>query len=180
MTAFRGDFAVVAQEHDNGIGKFVRRLSTLYEDDSNGQKFAHVQWFDRSSETLLGDAADPRELFQVLFCNNVPLSAICGKSEVVFWPVPNFEEWAAEGGTEKASIMEPPFPKDGQDAHMFYRMRSGQKSFDSLISWYYTVPSVLLTIFVDLTKNPVALSTPFPWTFWGRMVTAAWTSARFA
>ncbi len=116
---------MVSYEVESGRESFLRRVASFYEDEV-GQKFAHVQWYDRGKDTLLNDAADPREIFQVLYCDNTSLSNLKAKVTTVFWPTPSFKEWAKEGGTESAALAEPPFPGDGdqeKDNCFFYRMR---------------------------------------------------------
>lgn len=55
----------------------------IYMFDKFPQKFMfHGQLFCRGSDTILGETADPRELFEVDDCENLPLGSIVRKAEV--------------------------------------------------------------------------------------------------
>ncbi len=61
----RGDFALVNYlSEDDGRKTYLRRVANLFEDDQ-GQKYAHVHWYDKGNETVLTDAAEDNEVFQV-------------------------------------------------------------------------------------------------------------------
>ncbi len=49
---------------DDGRKTYLRRVANLFEDDQ-GQKYAHVHWYDKGNETVLTDAAEDNEVFQV-------------------------------------------------------------------------------------------------------------------
>lgn len=118
-------------EYDDGDGgkdSYLRKVANLYE-DSRGEKFAHVHWFERGADTILMDAAEEKEAFQVLYCDNVPLANIQCKASVTFWPLPSSTKaWAATGGSEAAAESVAPMPKELEEEVdeknvFFYRMR---------------------------------------------------------
>lgn len=43
---------------------------------------AHVQWFEHSSKTVMGEISDPQELFLNNLCDNIDLDTIVGKATV--------------------------------------------------------------------------------------------------
>lgn len=64
-------------------------------EDSSGQMF-HAHWFCPGSDTVLGATSDPLELFLVDECEDMQLSYIHGKVNVLYKaPSPN---WAMEVG----------------------------------------------------------------------------------
>ena len=48
-------------------------LSLLKLDKKRTEKIAHVRWFDLGENTVLGDTADPKELFAVYNCEDTAL-----------------------------------------------------------------------------------------------------------
>ena len=46
---------------------------------------AHVAHYCRSGHTVLGETADPKEVFPILDCENVPLVDVLRKIEVTYW-----------------------------------------------------------------------------------------------
>jgi DNA (cytosine-5)-methyltransferase 1 len=43
---------------------------------------AHVQWFEHSSKTAMGEISDPQELFLTDICDGLDLHCIVGKARV--------------------------------------------------------------------------------------------------
>ena len=105
-----GDFA---QLNNGKIG----RIFGLFE--KSGQKSAHFQEFVLGKDTVLGETSDPRELFEIYKCSDIPLSAISGKADVHYWPVPDNWKWI--GGT-KDSLEVPPVDANSPNS-FFYRLR---------------------------------------------------------
>ena len=60
---------------------YIARIQYLFE-TAWGEKQAHVQWFYRGSETVLGEASDPLELFFVEECDDNDLVAVHDKVKV--------------------------------------------------------------------------------------------------
>ena len=50
----------------------------------------HVAHYCRGGNTVLGEAADPNELFAILDCEDVHLSEVVRKVKVTYWPGKNF------------------------------------------------------------------------------------------
>ncbi|KAH7974530.1 hypothetical protein HPB49_016491 [Dermacentor silvarum] len=77
------DVTVLSSVHDTK--RYVGRVTQLYA-DSEGKKLAHVIWFRRYEDTVLGSSfADVSgELFSTTECDAVPLAAIRNVCRVVF------------------------------------------------------------------------------------------------
>ncbi|NXC91930.1 DNMT1 methyltransferase, partial [Cercotrichas coryphoeus] len=72
------------------------RVTAMWE-DSGGQMF-HAHWFCPGSDTVLGATSDPLELFLVDECEDMQLSYIHGKVNVIYKaPAHN---WAMQGGLD--------------------------------------------------------------------------------
>jgi len=61
---------------------------------------AHVQWYGRGTDTMLGEAADPTELFLLTDCEDQPLLSVWKKCNVEMKAEPDQEEWRSCGGGE--------------------------------------------------------------------------------
>uniref|UniRef100_A0A8C0IYS0 DNA (cytosine-5)-methyltransferase n=1 Tax=Chelonoidis abingdonii TaxID=106734 RepID=A0A8C0IYS0_CHEAB len=75
---------------------YLARVTALWE-DSSGQMF-HAHWFCQGIDTVLGKTSDSLELFLVDECEDMQLSYIHGKVNVVY-KAPS-ENWALEGGLD--------------------------------------------------------------------------------
>ncbi|XP_075758636.1 DNA (cytosine-5)-methyltransferase 1 isoform X2 [Pelodiscus sinensis] len=75
---------------------YLARVTALWE-DSSGQMF-HAHWFCQGMDTVLGKTSDSLELFLVDECEDMQLSYIHGKVNVVY-KAPS-ENWALEGGLD--------------------------------------------------------------------------------
>lgn len=94
-----GDYVHVTPE-DHGTPFYVARIVLLVFDDKT--KMAHVQWFCRGTDTVLGTTADSQELFAVLDCEYIQLLEVVGKIDVEYWPGP--PNWSSIGGEEAAVV----------------------------------------------------------------------------
>ncbi|NXD44036.1 DNMT1 methyltransferase, partial [Copsychus sechellarum] len=72
------------------------RVTAMWE-DSGGQMF-HAHWFCPGSDTVLGATSDPLELFLVDECEDMQLSYIHGKVNVIY-KAPA-DDWAMQGGLD--------------------------------------------------------------------------------
>ncbi|NXO85266.1 DNMT1 methyltransferase, partial [Sitta europaea] len=79
-----------------GEGTHPARVTAMWE-DSGGQMF-HAHWFCPGSDTVLGATSDPLELFLVDECEDMQLSYIHGKVNVIY-KAPS-ANWAMEGGLD--------------------------------------------------------------------------------
>ena len=116
-----GDAALFCcqDEATSEANTYVRRLEHLYErDDLDKTKMAHVSWFARGSETVLGDVADEREVFRLIRCSEERLSNIVGRASVSYWP--QHQDWRKLGGN-KEDAREPPVDEEDPDSY-WYRM----------------------------------------------------------
>ncbi|XP_062367772.1 DNA (cytosine-5)-methyltransferase 1 isoform X1 [Cinclus cinclus] len=75
---------------------YLARVTAMWE-DSGGQMF-HAHWFCPGSDTVLGATSDPLELFLVDECEDMQLSYIHGKVNVIY-KAPS-DNWAMEGGLD--------------------------------------------------------------------------------
>ncbi|XP_018573692.1 DNA (cytosine-5)-methyltransferase 1 [Anoplophora glabripennis] len=115
-----GDFVTLKPENPNEplcIAKIV------YMYDKPPQKFMfHGHLFCRGADTILGETSDPRELFLVDSCEDLPLGAIVHKAEVEFRKQPN--NWFDLGG--EINLQEP-LEDDGKT--FFYTKRLEENRF---------------------------------------------------
>uniref|UniRef100_A0A8C3QTV2 DNA (cytosine-5)-methyltransferase 1 n=1 Tax=Cyanoderma ruficeps TaxID=181631 RepID=A0A8C3QTV2_9PASS len=75
---------------------YLARVTAMWE-DSGGQMF-HAHWFCPGSDTVLGATSDPLELFLVDECEDMQLSYIHGKVNVIY-KAPS-DNWAMQGGLD--------------------------------------------------------------------------------
>lgn len=59
----------------------IYRITALWED---GEKMFHAHWFCRGTDTVLGESSDPLELFLVDECEDMQLSFVQGKVNVLY------------------------------------------------------------------------------------------------
>jgi len=59
----------------------VFRFAKIIQINSDSQT-AHVQWFEHSSKTAMGEISDAQELFLTDICDEVNLQCIVGKAKV--------------------------------------------------------------------------------------------------
>ncbi|RXN04401.1 DNA (cytosine-5)-methyltransferase 1-like protein [Labeo rohita] len=74
---------------------YLARITALWED---GEKMFHAHWFCRGTDTVLGESSDPLELFLVDECEDMQLSFVHGKVNVLY-KAPS-ENWFMEGGMD--------------------------------------------------------------------------------
>ena len=130
-----GDCALVYYQDADGVDvdTYVRRIEHLFQ-DQKGNKMAHVSWFEKGSETVLGDTASDREVFQVRTCTNMPLENVISRADVVLWETP--ANWGEIGGTKEASEAKPPI--DEEDKTSFFCRSVYTNScarFEQFIDW---------------------------------------------
>jgi DNA (cytosine-5)-methyltransferase 1 len=111
-------------DHIWTIGHFVhhpdRQIGQIsYFFERRGKFYAHLKNFIKGSKTLLGETADPHELFEIRECDNVELSSIHGLAIVKFWPLP--QNWGNLGAT-KESLEVPPIDLDNLK-EFYYRYK---------------------------------------------------------
>ncbi|NWT77030.1 DNMT1 methyltransferase, partial [Prunella himalayana] len=82
---------------DKGTSPLTPLRVTAMWEDSGGQMF-HAHWFCPGSDTVLGATSDPLELFLVDECEDMQLSYIHGKVNVIY-KAPS-DNWAMEGGLD--------------------------------------------------------------------------------
>ena len=107
-----GDYVAVCPEADNEPF-YVARVARMWE-ESGGEKMFHSTWFNRGSETVLGETGDPTELFLVDHCDNTPLYAVIRRVQVDFKTPAS--DWSMLGGVDEG---EAETEEDG--VHFFYQ-----------------------------------------------------------
>ncbi|XP_065281582.2 DNA (cytosine-5)-methyltransferase PliMCI-like isoform X1 [Dermacentor albipictus] len=100
---------VTASRHGHCCPR-VGCIMRLFESQAR-KKMAHIQWFMCSCETILGEVADPSEIYFVCECEDIAVSDIisaCNVKRKFF-----YREWYEEGGKPYTSSMSASCPKDG-------------------------------------------------------------------
>lgn len=97
FTVANGDTVLISPE-DPSTPLYVASVVNMYEKD--GEAMAHLQWFCRGTDTCLGEASDPSELFYIDDCEDQPLLSVLKKCSVERKPVPNQADWMKLGGSE--------------------------------------------------------------------------------
>uniref|UniRef100_A0A803TQR8 DNA (cytosine-5)-methyltransferase n=1 Tax=Anolis carolinensis TaxID=28377 RepID=A0A803TQR8_ANOCA len=77
---------------------YLARITAMWEDVNSSEPMFHVHWFCRGTDTVLGATSDPLELFLVDECEDMQLSYIHGKVNVLY-KAPS-ENWSLEGGLD--------------------------------------------------------------------------------
>jgi len=71
---------------------YVAIVKKMFE-TRKGEKNVHVQWFGRGTDTVLGEAADPTQLFLLNQCEDQSIFSIWKPCTVDILEEPNQEEW---------------------------------------------------------------------------------------
>lgn len=74
---------VMVEPDDTQTPVYIARINHMWEDGS-GKKHFHADWFCRGSDTVLGEAADPLELFVTSDCEDTLIDAILKKVRSCF------------------------------------------------------------------------------------------------
>ena len=102
ITLAQGDAVLVFPSSETRNRMRVARVSYLFKEVS-GVGMAHVVWYRRSADTVLGEGMeeeDRKEVFQVTECEDLPLDSVYSKCTVTLRAQPRQEEWREEGGME--------------------------------------------------------------------------------
>ncbi|XP_030756300.1 DNA (cytosine-5)-methyltransferase 1-like [Sitophilus oryzae] len=117
-----GDFVTLKSENPTEP-LWVAKVVYMY--DNLPQKFMfHGLLYCRGSDTLLTGTADPRELFLVDNCEDLPLGSILRKANVEYRGVP--ENWCELGGLHNS---EPQLDDDGENFYFRKRYESDFSRF---------------------------------------------------
>ncbi|XP_011402705.2 PREDICTED: DNA (cytosine-5)-methyltransferase 1-like isoform X1 [Amphimedon queenslandica] len=122
---------------------YLTRIMSMYE-DSNGKKMFHGWWFHRSTDTVLGETGDPRELFLIDDCEDNPLGAIMDKVEVEYKPP--VSNWFMCGG-EEVSDDEKEIEEDGKTFFV-------QKYYDQSLARFEDIPSEYIRYLISDDAHP--------------------------
>ena len=97
LTVSIGD-TVLIQPSDPSTPLYVARISNLFSGPHGDT--AHVVWYSRGTDTVLGEASDPTEIFQLTDCEDQPLLSIWKKCTVSVSARPEQETWRQKGGQD--------------------------------------------------------------------------------
>ncbi|KAL3272241.1 hypothetical protein HHI36_022724 [Cryptolaemus montrouzieri] len=78
------DHYVMLNSENSNKPPQIGRVCFIYKDTFPGKKMCHLHLFKRGADTILGTIADPRELFIVDHCEEVPLGSIVRHAKVEF------------------------------------------------------------------------------------------------
>ncbi|KAB7504337.1 DNA (cytosine-5)-methyltransferase PliMCI [Armadillidium nasatum] len=99
-----GDCVMVEPDNPQ-IPVYIARVESLWElKTGKGEKFFHADWFCRGSDTILGETADPQELFLINDCEDSLLEAVLRKVMVIEYTPPT--NWKELGGNEESDPIE--------------------------------------------------------------------------
>ena len=118
---------VLVRPDDIRTPLYVFKIVSLFQDNSiqtdnsnqSQNKLAHVQKFCRGSDTVLGETADPQELFALNECETIQLLEVEDKAFVCYWPGP-ISDFHALGNTEKSKVTPSPYLAPNQ---YWYRLQ---------------------------------------------------------
>ena len=127
-----GDFILVRPD-DQETTNFICRV--IYFEHDGTEKIAHVQTFCRGTDTLLGETADPKEIFAMIDCEAIPCYEIIRKLDVWFWPGPN--KWKTVGGSKISTYT----PSDELNDNFCYWFRL---MYNPALGRFESVPPLLL------------------------------------
>ncbi|RUS91723.1 hypothetical protein EGW08_000549 [Elysia chlorotica] len=133
-----GDCVSISQE-DPKLPYFIARIHYLFE-TASGNKQAHIQWFYRGSETVLGEASDPLELFFVEECDDRDLVTVHDKVKVLHKGPP--DDWSMRGGLEEEGSL---LSAEDDDGKTFFF----QKRYDPDLARFEDPPAVALEGFAE-------------------------------
>ncbi|XP_028173545.1 DNA (cytosine-5)-methyltransferase PliMCI-like isoform X2 [Ostrinia furnacalis] len=125
-----GDFVMVETSQPN-IPALVTRVVYMWQETINPKSgYFHGEVFIRSSDTVLGEVSDPREVYLGdRCCHGAPLSSILRKAYVERKSVPN--DWFKLGGKE---VVDEAFEDDGKT--YFY-----QKYYERFTARFEDIPT---------------------------------------
>jgi len=108
-----GDCVSVDAQNNSDL-PIIGRIAFLFEKNSK-EKMAHIAWFLRATESILGEVADSAELLLVDECEDVNVECLSGKVSV-FHCTPH-ENWFFMGGMQD----DRKFPKFDGASSFFYQ-----------------------------------------------------------
>lgn len=110
-----GDY-VMLHANKPGVPLLIAKVAYMWDEAIHGKMF-HAHLFCRGTDTVIGETADPRELFVVDECENCPLGSVVRKAEVDLLK-PDPVNWQFNGGLDH---LPPPLEDDGKT--FFYQKR---------------------------------------------------------
>ena len=129
-----GDFILVRPD-DQNTTNFICRI--IYFEHDGSEKIAHVQTYARGNDTLLGETADPKELFAMIDCESIPCYEIIRKLDVWYWPGP--KKWKDVGGLKISCYT----PSDELNQNFCYWFR---QMYNPALGRFEAVPPLLIEV----------------------------------
>ena len=129
-----GDFILVRPD-DQNTTNFICRIINFESDGS--EKITHVQTYCRGTDTLLGETADPKELFAMIDCESIPCYEIIRKVDVWYWPGP--KKWKLAGGSKQSTYT----PSDELNDNFCYWFRL---MYNPALGRFEVIPPLLLKV----------------------------------
>uniref|UniRef100_A0A1B6C2M8 DNA (cytosine-5)-methyltransferase n=1 Tax=Clastoptera arizonana TaxID=38151 RepID=A0A1B6C2M8_9HEMI len=120
ISFMQGDFVMV-EPNNPATPVMIAKLVYMWEDMKKLKRF-HAEWFCRGTDTVLGETADPQEIFEMDECEDSLLTTISDKAKVV--RVNMASNWAKLGGGKNYDFTE---SIDRNDKKAFFY----QKRYDS-------------------------------------------------
>ena len=102
-------------EEHKSVPHYPCRVLSLYSRTFQGKHLdlAHVQWFARGENTILGRVGDAREWYLVEECEDVLLSSVSRILNIEHLPTEDYAKWRKSGGTRGAIMKDDAGGKDG-------------------------------------------------------------------
>lgn len=77
---------VMVEPDDPKVPVYTARVTAMWETEGRKEKLFHADWFCRGGDTILGETADPHELFLVDDCEATLIEGILRKVRLTFGP----------------------------------------------------------------------------------------------
>ncbi|XP_030757301.1 DNA (cytosine-5)-methyltransferase 1-like [Sitophilus oryzae] len=123
----QGDNILIPPEEKNEPPQ-IAHVAYMFEDEENHEKMCHAHFYCRGTDTIMGDKSDPRELFLVDHCEDMPLSCIIGKAKV--YRKEHKSGWRTSGGDERPDLND---TDDGKNYYFSKRYDYNQSRFVDFI-----------------------------------------------
>ena len=124
-----GDYVMV-EPVEPKTPAYIAQVKYMWENSRNEKHF-HAHWFCRGNDTVLGETADPLELFVVDDCEDALLNTIMKKISVTKYNIP--KSWYELGG---ASDYDKDYPVKNDDGLSFWY----QKWYDMTLARFEDIP----------------------------------------
>ncbi|RLU14961.1 hypothetical protein DMN91_012848, partial [Ooceraea biroi] len=107
---------ILVEPRNPAVPLHIGKVIFMWEDNKNGLKKFHANWFRRGTDTILGETSDPVELFLSNDCDDVTFTCVRSKASVIHKKVP--DDWSELGNMDVDDEI-----KDVDGKTFFYQMR---------------------------------------------------------